>query len=104
MKRIQRKRTKGWRMPPNTVYVGRPSKWGNPFKIEDFKTEDFQDRVARAAAILKYEEVLDKALLVNPHYLDELKGKDLACWCPLDKPCHADVILRKLDELKDNAE
>ena len=29
--RIQRKRTKGWRMPPNTVYVGRPSKWGNPF-------------------------------------------------------------------------
>lgn len=29
--RVQRKRTKGWRMPPNTVYVGRPGKWGNPF-------------------------------------------------------------------------
>ncbi len=31
MKRIQRKRTKGWKMPENTVYVGRPTKWGNPF-------------------------------------------------------------------------
>lgn len=31
--RIQRKRTKGWKMPENTVYVGRPSKWGNPFTI-----------------------------------------------------------------------
>jgi hypothetical protein len=31
--RIQRKRTKGWKMPPNTVYVGRGSQWGNPFKI-----------------------------------------------------------------------
>jgi hypothetical protein len=32
-KRIQRKRVKGWKMPPNTVYVGRPSKWGNPFPV-----------------------------------------------------------------------
>ena len=31
--RIQRKRTKGWRMPPNTVYVGRPTIWGNPFPV-----------------------------------------------------------------------
>lgn len=31
--RIQRKRTKGWKMPPNTVYVGRGSKWGNPFRV-----------------------------------------------------------------------
>lgn len=33
MKRIQRKRTKGWRMPENTVYIGRGSKWGNPYKV-----------------------------------------------------------------------
>lgn len=32
-KRIQRQRKKGWRMPEGAVYVGRPSKWGNPFKI-----------------------------------------------------------------------
>ncbi len=31
--RIQRRRTKGWKMPPNTVYVGRPTKWGNPFRV-----------------------------------------------------------------------
>ncbi len=35
-KRIQRKRSKGWRMPPNTVYVGRPTKWGNPWKPEQY--------------------------------------------------------------------
>ena len=36
-KRIQRKRTKGWRLPPNTVCVTRPGKWGNPF---DFRSSD----------------------------------------------------------------
>ena len=34
-KRIQRKRTKGWRMPADAIYVGRPTKWGNPDKIGD---------------------------------------------------------------------
>ena len=35
LKRIQRKRVKGWKMPENTVYVGRPTKWGNPFRVEE---------------------------------------------------------------------
>jgi len=91
MKRIQRKRTAGWRMPPNTVYVGRPTKWGNPFKIGD-------NGLTREQVIEKYEDVVRKTLLVNPHYLDELKGKDLACWCPLDKKCHADILLKMLGE------
>lgn len=90
MKRIQRKRTKGWTMPPNTVYVGRPSKWGNPFKVH---CED-----CRYKAIIDYEEWLQKKLLEDPHFLDPLKGKDLACWCPLDKPCHTDVLLKLLKE------
>lgn len=34
-KRIQRKRSKGWRMPAGAVYVGRGTKWGNPFTIEE---------------------------------------------------------------------
>lgn len=34
-RRIQRKRTKGWKMPENTVYVGRPTKWGNPWRVGD---------------------------------------------------------------------
>ena len=75
-KRIQRQRTKGWRMPENTVYVGRPSVWGNyNCDVEQFK----------------------KFIENNAHYRktvrEKLKGKDLACWCPLWKKCHADILL-----------
>jgi hypothetical protein len=93
MRRIQRKRTKGWKMPLNTVYVGRPSKWGNPFKVEHK-----DGLIFREAAIRMYERHLKNELIKDPHFLDPLKGKDLACWCPLDKPCHADVILKFLKE------
>jgi len=78
-------------MPSNAKYVGRPTKWGNPFKIGD-------NGLTREQVIEKYEDVVRKTLLVNPHYLDELKGKDLACWCPLDKKCHADILLKILGE------
>jgi len=83
-KRIQRKRTKGWKMPPNTVYVGRPTKWGNPFTGKD--------------AVLKYQYAYIRTLLflsesTMKRITKELRGKDLACWCPLDKPCHADILL-----------
>ena len=89
-KRIQRKRTKGYRLPDNTVYVGRPSKWGNPYRICDgYGTE---------GAIERYALWLSNKLREDPHFLDELRSKDLACWCPLDKPCHADVILKILEE------
>jgi hypothetical protein len=87
-KRIQRKRTKGWRMPENTVYVGRPTRWGNP--------ADWQKN-GRAWAVEDYRRQLrnwqgDDA---QGYYdmLKPLQGKDLACWCPLDQPCHADVLL-----------
>ena len=86
-RRIQRQRTRGWRMPPNTVYVGRPSKWGDPY-------EDSSD--SRRGAL----EAYCWWLLVTPlghRLLDEarreLRGKNLACWCPLDVECHADVLL-----------
>jgi len=92
-KRIQRKRTKGWRMPEGAVYVGRPTKWGNPFKAGcDAKTH------AKAAEL--FHEWLDDgepndtdrlAVLDNIH---ELRGKDLACFCPLHQPCHADVLIK----------
>lgn len=91
MKRIQRKRTAGWHMPSNTVYVGRPTKFGNPFALSVW---------TRADAIREYETWLRDKLVDNPHFLDELKGKDLACWCPLDEPCHADVILKLLNDNK----
>lgn len=89
MKRIQRKRTKGWRMPPNTVYVGRPTKWGNPYSMKDGHT--------RQEAVRLFQEWMDNEIDVAPENLDEIKeelgGKDLACWCPLDEPCHADILL-----------
>ena len=70
-------------LPPNTVYVGRPTKWGNPFKIGVDGN--------RQEVIRKYRQYL----LSNPKLLsqlEELKDKNLACWCsPL--PCHGDVLL-----------
>lgn len=78
-------RTKGWKMPPNTVYVGRPTKWGNSYIID---SED-----ERAEAVESFEiEIASK--IRRGLDLSSLRGKDLACWCPLDKPCHADVLLR----------
>lgn len=82
--RIQRKRIKGWKMPPNTVYVGRPTKWGNPFTIE---------MCGRELAISNYRARIEGLLLIKAIDLAEIRGKDLACFCPLDQPCHADVLL-----------
>ena len=88
MKRIQRKRTKDWRMPPNTVYVGRPTKWGNPYKVSVFNDSD--------ECLRLYRDWIQRHLNGNPTFLEPLKGKDLACWCPLDKPCHVNVLLEFL--------
>lgn len=85
--RIQRKRTKGWRMPPNTVYVGRGSKWGNPFTVANYGREKavqmFRDYIGHPNSPhgFEFEEI------------EQLRGKNLACWCREDQPCHADVLL-----------
>lgn len=72
------------RIPPDAVYVGRPSKWGNSYKIgRDGTRED---------VIAKYADWLDGKVLRGELDLDELQGRDLVCFCaPL--PCHADVLL-----------
>lgn len=81
-KRIQRKRSKGWRMPEGAVYVGRPSKWGNPWRVN--KTMSATEAV----------ELYKLGLHREPSdFFETLRGKDLACWCALDSPCHADVLL-----------
>lgn len=81
-------------MPPNAVYVGRPTMWGNPFKVGDEipflpgrKVAD-----ARHAASLYLGHAPLQARLIS-EARDELKGKDLACWCSLRVPCHADTLL-----------
>jgi hypothetical protein len=83
-KRIQRKRTLGWKMPEGAVYVGRPSKWGNPFRRGDCSAE------VVVSCFLSY---IEGNLDIIDSVKRELRGKDLACWCPLDQPCHADVLL-----------
>lgn len=86
--RIQRKRIRGWSMPLNTIYVGRPSRWGNPFIVgKDCKTKE--------EAVAMYRDWLPLALnaLYVKRDIKTLHGKNLACWCKLDEPCHADVLL-----------
>lgn len=77
-------------MPKNTVYVGRPSKWGNPHQLTDDDTID--------DCLTYYREWLETMLIELPHIFDlnELKDKNLACWCALDKPCHADILLHMI--------
>ena len=84
-KRIQRRRTKGWRMPKNTLYVGRGSKWGNPFVVCSYRTAE--------QAVDEYKKSIAKFDDCKEYIQRELKGKNLACWCPLDSPCHADILL-----------
>ena len=96
-KRIQRKRTKGWRMPENAVYVGRPTKWGNPFTGPD-AVERYKALIEKALAsetgVVAYENNgYMNMFWLSLYELEKLRGKDLACWCPLDKPCHADILL-----------
>ena len=87
--RVQRRRVRGWKMPPNTVYVGRPTKWGNTFLVGPYERQD-------AIALFR------KWLEAHPELVEdarrELRVKDLACWCPLDQPCHADVLLEIANE------
>ena len=85
MDRIQRRRSRGWRMPPDAIYVGRPTRWGNPFAVSEHG--------AAEACRLFERYVLERPELAAAA-LRELAGRRLACWCPLDQPCHADVWLR----------
>lgn len=89
--RIQQRRVKGWRKPANTVCVGRPSKWGNPIKVG----RDVSTKAEAVAAYRRYiMAAMDPAdgstMLAD---LGELRGKNLACWCKIGEPCHADVLL-----------
>ena len=79
-------------MPPNTVYVGRPTRWGNPYVVGNTGIKDSEDAVFAFEEMLKYGS--DEIYPMEDKIIDELRGKNLACWCPLDQPCHADVLLR----------
>lgn len=92
--RVQRKRTKGWKMPPNTIYVGRPTPMGNPVRAGMWRGYTAADAVRDFKEWVEGD--LSKRSFGKPPSMDEIKalrGFDLACWCPLDQPCHADVLL-----------
>ena len=113
--RIQLKRTKGWRMPENTVSVARPGQWGNPFYVSRWRDAKtcvalFRDSVQgiwnpttsehlpnawtgydnHCAWHTKWRERMNSS---PAQWLFELRGKNLACWCKPGEPCHADVLL-----------
>lgn len=92
--RIQRKRVKGWRMPPGAVYVGRPTKWGNPYREPGQDGEGLPWHAGDAAeAFRQWIALTTEGQWLAHDARQELRGKDLACWCPLDQPCRADVLL-----------
>jgi hypothetical protein len=108
--RIQRKRVKGWRMPENTVSVSPPSKFGNPFPVDVYGETGAVDRFRRLMtgkmSSLEMSQSsrcdqwsappCDISLVSIRRWilddLEELRGKNLACWCKAG-PCHADVLL-----------
>ena len=106
-KRIQRKRTKGWRMPANTVYVGRGSKWGNPFVIGKHGTaprcvQMYENLLSCLLVVIVDGECIDAQMRLVKYahaHISDLRGKNLACWCSLHKPCHADVLLEIANEV-----
>lgn len=109
--RIQRKRTKGWKLPENTTCVGRGTKWGNPYRIEKagldkrYLSPRLRERIengpsnshiySRRNAVKSFEISLRAGDLsfTEEDVRRELKGKNLACWCSLDEECHADILL-----------
>ena len=66
------------------VFIGRPSKWGNPYRVETF---------GRAEAIARYEEYIFKSGLINE--LGELYKKKLVCFC-YPMACHGDILIKHL--------
>ena len=92
--RVQLSRRKGWRMPPNTVKVARPTKWGNPFMIG---RDGDATRVVEMFRFTMCPVDGQPGIYTDSEMaeidLRPLRGKNLACWCPLDQPCHADVLL-----------
>lgn len=106
-KRIQLSRARGWKLPFRTVKVDRSTRFGNPY----VSGEPINMKQARrwgwnispggqcivcgdaADAVAKFRHALFWDVAIHDFIRNELGGRDLACWCPLDQPCHADVLI-----------
>lgn len=84
-------------MPPNTVYVGRGSKWGNPHIVGvslQSNGDGTYRRMTAADAVARYRDEYLPYWLEYGLDLTPLRGKDLACWCEPGEPCHGDLLLK----------
>ena len=116
--RIQLRRTKGWRLPEGAIKVDRTTPWGNPFKVEYDGWDEapgwyVTSHIGHRERVNRRSDGIVRAVELHKEWLKEtrrqtfhdqlrpdpidimkgLRGRDLACWCPLDQPCHADVLL-----------
>lgn len=97
-KRIQLKRTKGWRLPEGAVVVTRPGKWGNPFAVGQLC--DLDPGIGEAPPV-RVTDAAHAVTLFRQWQLPglredaqrELAGRDLACWCPEGGLCHGNDLL-----------
>ena len=107
-KRIQMSRQVPWRRDhPDAVIVDRRTKWGNPFAVgksyggfsHTAPGETIRDRAHAVAYFRKWLAATMTGAKRATEAATELRGRDLACWCPLEDadghrvPCHADVLL-----------
>lgn len=120
MKRVQRTRKKGGGMPPGSKYVGRGSRWGNPYKVSPGTTSRSRQldiwlvttpigvlpfggkQQAAAASIALYESMMRANFPKTDDmraFLGPLRGYDLACWCGPEDACHVDIILKLIREI-----
>jgi hypothetical protein len=110
--RVQRSRAKGWQNPEHTIYVGRPTIFGNPFVTGPGRDavklyRQWLDGVwspSELLVILGWERrkrseqfnLLDQLHAQRLRVLKQLphlRGWNLSCWCALESPCHASVLL-----------
>ncbi|HEX3800219.1 MAG TPA: DUF4326 domain-containing protein [Verrucomicrobiae bacterium] len=101
--RIQLRRTKGWRMPPNTVKVDRTTPWGNPHRVVPADPlagplttmmDAWHMCTTPEAAVNRFRIQIEHDPEFRVRIRRELRGKNLACWCKPGAPCHADVLLK----------
>lgn len=94
-------------MPADAIYVGRPTRWGNPFNWQDLAVQPGYE-TPKELVVREFRSWLEgKSPYVDFHpekrkqildHIDELRGKNLACWCRSDEFCHADVLLEIANE------
>ena len=118
--RIRLSRVKGFRLPDGAVSVGRGSRWGNPFTVPAFAAAGGRPAaVERFRQWLAFEDPDDTNVYIAGagrydrrwmrDHLAELRGRTLACWCPLPAAgepdiCHAAVLLELANAARGNTD